>query len=168
MEVATVYRHALLGVRILHRDRWVHGDLKPDNIGVIGTGKSAKGVLLDIGGCIRLGAGGLVPPTPGIGGTVNYLAPESELEGFDSTADIWALGVIGYELTYGHHPWRLAQNPWREGAKYEKLRPTFNELYEKAINRLKRHSQMARESPSSGYIHRMYTLIMLYLERAPI
>jgi hypothetical protein len=48
--------------------------------------------------------------------------------------DVWPMGIIGYELTYGLHPLKLAVNPWRRGNEYERLRPTWKEKYEKAID----------------------------------
>jgi len=84
-EAARVFRDMLLAVKVLHDNGWLHGDLKPPNIDLIGTRSALE-------------------PTPGSGGTLNYIAPERELNPYDHSVDIWGLGCVGYELTYGRHP----------------------------------------------------------------
>jgi serine/threonine protein kinase len=46
IEAATAFHTALLGVKVMHDGRWLHRDLKPTNIGLIG--KPLRSVLLDI------------------------------------------------------------------------------------------------------------------------
>ncbi|KFY92196.1 hypothetical protein V500_04257 [Pseudogymnoascus sp. VKM F-4518 (FW-2643)] len=145
MEAARAFRDTLLGVRVLHDQRWMHGDLKPANIGMIGT--PPRAVLLDVGQATYLAPSATLDPKPGSGGTLNYLAPERELEPHDHLVDIWSLGVIGYELTYGHHPWRFSLNPWRDDKKEcEELRSAFHEKYQEAIDRLTCDSRSTRNS----------------------
>ena len=31
----------------------------------------------------------------------------------DHGVDIWATGVVAYELRHHRHPWKLADNPWK-------------------------------------------------------
>jgi protein kinase-like protein len=126
-----LFYDALQGLNFLHSHYWLHGDIKPANIGIDGH----RAVLLDIGGAVLRRPGEKVPPTPGRGGTVWYLAPERELQPYDKLVDVWAMGVIGYELSFGHHPWKSQYNPWRPG-KYEKLRPGFHDNYIEAMERL--------------------------------
>ena len=153
MEAARAFRDTLLGVRVLHDQRWVHGDLKPANIGMIGT--PPRAILLDVGQATCLALGATLGPKPGSGGTVNYLAPERELEPHDHLIDIWSLGVIGYELTYGHHPWRFRLNPWRDdNPKCRELRSAFHEKYQEAIDRLTYDSRSTQNSQE--HIHREY------------
>jgi serine/threonine protein kinase len=95
--------------------------------------KNNRASLLDIGSAIDLKSPPLVTPTPGHGGTVWYLAPEREMQDFGLPVDIWSMGVIGFELVYGHHPWSFSSNPWRSGN--EKLRPSFHSKYDAAMSR---------------------------------
>jgi len=110
------------GVKVMHDGRWLHRDLKPTNIGLIGPLRS---VLLDVGTSRHIQAGGSLRPEPGTVGTVGYLAPELELEDYDHSIDIWSMGIILFELTYNYHLWKYAINPWRDGKTNEALRPSF-------------------------------------------
>lgn len=132
-ESMDLFREALLGVEFLHSHGWLHRDLKPANIGVL-CRDPPRIVLLDLGGAIHAGSTP-VDPTPGCGGTVGYLAPERELQPYDCSVDVWAMGIIGYELLHGRHPWPLARNPWRQ-ENLAQLRPHFESMYDREISRL--------------------------------
>ncbi|MDI1475897.1 protein kinase [Polyangium sp. y55x31] len=80
-----------------HERNVVHRDLKPENI-----------MILDAGG-VKVLDFGLARPGDGLhpsdGGTLAYMAPEQWLgEKIDARADLWAVGVILYELLAGAHP----------------------------------------------------------------
>lgn len=43
-----------------------------------------------------------------LSGHTNYFAPEMILcEGYSEKVDIWCLGILTYELIYGHHPFAV-------------------------------------------------------------
>ena len=156
MEAAGAFREALLAVKVFHDHHWMHRDLKPANIGIIG--KPLRCILLDTGTSVYLKPGHGLQPNPGHRGTLNYLAPERELGKYDLSVDIWAMGVILYQLTYGHHPWKFAINPWRDEEENEKLRPEFRKSYQDVIDKMTADYQSAHQSPTQGYIHRRYSI----------
>jgi serine/threonine protein kinase len=152
IEAAAAFRDALLGLKGMHNANWLHRDLKPTNIGTIGT--PARCVLLDVGTSAYLRPGSTLQPHPGEIGTIGFLAPELELEAYDHSIDILAMGIILYYLTYGCHPFKYAINPWCKGKDNEKLRPAFQESYRNAVDKMSRDYNSSRQSPTDGYIHR--------------
>jgi serine/threonine protein kinase len=83
---------------------------------------------------LELAANDTLSPTPGSSGTISYLAPERELLPYDHAVDVWAAGVVGYELLYGYHLWQRSSNPWRLGG--EEHVPWFKQMYESGCNEL--------------------------------
>ena len=82
---------------VLHRAGYLHGDIKPSNIGFTSDG-SAK--LLDFG-LAHLTDDRNQPA----GGTVLYTSPALLAGGTAGAADdIWALCVVLYEMVVGRHP----------------------------------------------------------------
>jgi tetratricopeptide (TPR) repeat protein len=83
----------------LHRQGILHRDLKPDNILV--TGSQVK--LLDFGLSTPLVQ---EQDTWAIKGTLAYMAPElfNEASALTRQSDLYAAGMIAYEMLIGHHP----------------------------------------------------------------
>ncbi|KAG8470267.1 hypothetical protein KFE25_008688 [Diacronema lutheri] len=78
----------------VHRRAIIHRDLKPENIFIMGDGQLALG---DFGVAKELEHGAELAET--IVGTPYYLPPETVRgEPYSSKADVWALGVVLYEL----------------------------------------------------------------------
>jgi serine/threonine protein kinase len=154
IESATAFRSALLGLKVMHDAGWLHRDLKPSNIGLIS--KPLCSVLLDIDTSRHLQAGRMLRSEPGTCGTLGYVAPELEVDNYDHSIDIWSMGVVLFELTYGYHPWKYAFNPWRHGN--EGLRPFFQKSYQDAIDKMDSDYRTARVSPAKDYIHRQCSM----------
>lgn len=90
-------------VQFAHRNLIVHRDLKPSNILVTGDGRVK---LLDFGIAKLLGPRphGAAERTVA-GFTPGYAAPEQIRNGpIGTTADVFSLGVVAYELLSGAHP----------------------------------------------------------------
>jgi tetratricopeptide (TPR) repeat protein len=87
-----------------HANKIVHRDLKPDNVLLSGTGISNNVKLADLG--LALPAYGARISRAGmIVGTAAYMAPEQALgQPIDGRTDLYALGVLLYELTTGRLP----------------------------------------------------------------
>ncbi|MEJ2190123.1 MAG: protein kinase [Acidobacteriota bacterium] len=87
-----------------HDHGLVHRDLKPGNILLAGGTSSPAIKLVDLGLAVRE-RGVRLTREGGISGTVNYMAPEQALgQPVDGRADLYALGVMLYELTTGRLP----------------------------------------------------------------
>ena len=96
---------------VAHAAQIVHRDIKPDNVMVRPDGYIE---LLDFGlarlraDAVRAGMTGVTGPVTEAGmilGTVAYMAPEQARgEAVNPEADVFALGVLLYELVTGRHP----------------------------------------------------------------
>ncbi|TNJ29389.1 Kinase, NEK [Giardia muris] len=100
-EVWRCLREMASGLAYLHERGLVHRDLKPGN------------VLLSSDGRCVLGDFGLARATENssrtktTAGTPLYMAPEIHREErYDKSVDVWALGVVGYEMCTGRLPFR--------------------------------------------------------------
>lgn len=91
------------GLKQAHRLDIVHRDIKPQNI-LMDTDNRVK--ILDFGIAKFLDDVALTQPLDTIG-TIQYMSPE-QLRGYevDSRTDIWALGVLMYQLLSGTLPFQ--------------------------------------------------------------
>ncbi len=99
-----LFRAVCDAVSYAHANLIIHRDIKPSNI-MIDTGGKVR--LLDFGIAKLLDDTSLVPATTQAMLTPDYAAPE-QLDGQEPTvaADVYALGVVLFELLCGAGPWR--------------------------------------------------------------
>jgi serine/threonine-protein kinase len=96
------------GLEHAHDRGLIHRDLKPENVIVETQGDHEVARIVDFGiAILRDGADGEGRVTTGgiVLGTPHYMAPELATGGaFDHRVDLFALGVIAYELLCGRMP----------------------------------------------------------------
>ncbi|MCO6432115.1 MAG: serine/threonine protein kinase [Deltaproteobacteria bacterium] len=101
-DIIDLLKQALCGLEAIHAAGIVHRDIKPENLLL-----TKKGVLkISDLGLARADSANTLTNLGSMVGTPQYLAPEYiELGEADRRADIFALGVIGYEMLSGRSPW---------------------------------------------------------------
>jgi serine/threonine protein kinase len=129
------------GLHVLHENWIIHRDLKPENVLVFPGGRVAI-IDFDVA-CLADSDRGTPLGRPF--GTLRYRAPE-QLDGECCPAsDLWALGVIAYEMYTGQHPFASDGVPEEEITRAIRedpprrprdLRPELSPLEERRVLRL--------------------------------
>lgn len=102
-EVLDLLGQCLAGLAAAHACGLVHRDVKPANI-LLEHG-SGRAILVDFGLARRAGDGNRLTADGTVMGTVDYIAPEQAVGvKVDARADIYALGVIAYQMLSGRLP----------------------------------------------------------------
>jgi len=128
LERLKLFLQVCAAVQFAHQNLIVHRDLKPSNIIVT---KDGTPKLLDFGIAKLLSVDSALVETETIGRlfTPEYASPE-QLRGLPitTTSDVYALGVVLYELLSGHRPFSLASRSAEEIARMittaEPLKPS--------------------------------------------
>ena len=120
--IRQLWRQMLESVSIVHAERIVHGDLKPANFLLV----NGQVKLIDFGIACGIESGTTNIHRDSPMGTISYMAPETltynpSAAGHKTSraADIWALGIILYQLVYSHTPY--------ENVKRKKIQTVFDE-----------------------------------------
>jgi len=142
--VVEIAEQTCAGLSEAHRKKIVHRDIKPENIIVSRDGDNYKVKIIDFGIALAQ-EGGMVPtrtPTAGVIGTPEYISPEQvmparyyldepgERPGY--SADIYAMGVVIYEMLTGKRPFAgngyevALKHTWEIPVAPSKVRPDLN------------------------------------------
>lgn len=115
-EVDGLLRQIAAALDYAHRQGVIHRDIKPDNILL---DKEGHPLLADFGIAKMAGGGSKLTVTGGLVGTPAYMAPEQASGESDITAsaDIYALGVVVYEMLTGKQPF-TAETPMQVVLKH--------------------------------------------------
>ena len=60
VEAAAAFSDALKALKTMHGECWVHTDIKPANIGIMGKKAPYRAVLLDTGSSVRFERGSMI------------------------------------------------------------------------------------------------------------
>ena len=91
----------------LHTNNIIHRDIKPGNIMLNKTGRDVRPIITDFGLAKVLGDSSLISQSA-VAGTFAYISPE-QIEArrdIDGRADIYALGVMTYQMLTGELPFK--------------------------------------------------------------
>jgi len=119
-EVLAIGRDVLAAITEIWSQRIVHGDIKPSNIMLRGSGSS---VLIDLGAARHLEQDNS-PAARRPFGTPGYLSPEQArgTKGLSCASDIFSLGVVMLRCLMGRHPTDYSQSALADGLRASAFR----------------------------------------------
>jgi ATP-dependent Clp protease ATP-binding subunit ClpC len=104
--VAYIMRALGQALSAAHKEKVYHRDLKPENIMLHDTGDDEQIKVIDFGiATVKDSQVAANKTLTMVAGTLNYMAPEQLMGKPDAVSDIYALGVIAYEMLTGRVPY---------------------------------------------------------------
>ncbi len=150
----------------LHSRGVIHRDIKSSNVMQTASGRL---VLLDFGLARALDSTTVTRQSE-VMGTLPYMPPE-QLRGdpVDSRADVWAFGIVLYEMIFGSRPWK-ANDTVRLAVEILSGRPTVPEDYREAVgapmaellNEALNPNLKERIADGAGLLNRLRDMAALY------
>jgi serine/threonine protein kinase/tetratricopeptide (TPR) repeat protein len=99
-----IIRQVCLALEAAHGAGIIHRDLKPQNI--MQDAKTGRILVMDFGLARTIGGDGMTQ-TGALLGTIEYMSPEQSMgKALDQRSDIFAVGLIFYELLIGKTPYK--------------------------------------------------------------
>ncbi len=99
-----IIRQVCLALDAAHTAGIIHRDLKPQNI--MEEAKTGRILVMDFGLARTIGGDGMTQ-TGALLGTIEYMSPEQSMgKSLDQRSDIFAVGLIFYELLVGKTPYK--------------------------------------------------------------
>ncbi len=173
-QVAALVGKLALALQEAHTRKVIHRDLKPANVMIKTTGQRREPVIVDFGLARRENPQEQRLTRSGqVMGTLGYMAPEQirgDLKEIGPACDIYALGVILYELLTGRLPFSgsglavagqiLTQAPLPPSTHRSDLDPALEAICLKAMAKAvgDRYASMAELAAAlTGFIHSLST-----------
>ena len=106
-EVVRLLQQASRGLEVVHAEGVIHRDIKPENLLL----SLAGDLRISDFGIARLAEGRKLTAQGAVLGTVDYLSPEYLRDDvLDARSDIYALGLVAYEMITGQKPYESDSN----------------------------------------------------------
>ncbi|MGB7537409.1 MAG: serine/threonine-protein kinase [Anaerolineales bacterium] len=147
------------GIAYCHEHGVIHRDLKPENILVTAAGQP---VILDFGLALtRKGRRITYPKLSSIAGTPEYMAPE-QVDGQrgDQRTDLYAIGIIFYEMLAGHPPFEgdspvavMGQHVFRPIPRLDREQPAVSESLAAIVIRCLQKKPVDRFPDVRAFLH---------------
>jgi serine/threonine-protein kinase len=102
LQMLEILREVAVGVAYAHERNVIHRDLKPENILLTRRGGELHAKVSDFG----ISTLGTSLGTRSWIGSPAYMAPEQFYDAYDQRVDVYALGVIAFEIICGRRPFR--------------------------------------------------------------
>lgn len=104
-EACQLLAQVAAGLEVIHRGGTVHRDLKPENVLLeVEPGHALRARITDFGVARSVAAASITQHGSFLG-TPDYMAPETgQVDATSPPVDIYALGVMGYEMLTGRRP----------------------------------------------------------------
>ena len=104
-EAVEIFHQICMALETAHGVGILHRDLKPQN--VMQEDATGRVVVMDFGLARMIDSSDGMTQTGALVGTLNYMSPEQALgKDLDQRSDIFALGLIAYEMLTGSMPFR--------------------------------------------------------------
>jgi len=179
---ALVVREVAEALTAIHFKDIVHRDIKPTNIIATGGGSEPERVkIVDFGIAKKIGGGkGQDLTEPGlVAATVHYASPEQLRGSPEQRSDIYALGVVLYELLTGRRPFEASTqgelfsmilDPAVSPPRLQQARPDleFPQVLQKVLNRALEKDPANRYSTATEFSDALAGLVPALAETVRI
>jgi tetratricopeptide (TPR) repeat protein len=130
-EALNIARQVAAGLAAAHQAGVIHRDLKPENIMV---GADGTAVIMDFGISRSVSGTATATALGGVVGTLEYMAPEqAQGQPVDPRADIYAFGLMLYDMLTGRQRLTRSDNPMSEIMSRMQHAPTALRQLDQAI-----------------------------------
>ncbi len=167
-EAIDIIKKVCSGLDVAHRKGIVHRDVKPGNI-LFKT--SGEPLLTDFGIAKRLTMDQDLTMTGVFLGSPNYMAPEQAEDGpIDGRADIYALGVILYEMLVGQKPYKsesIIDVIVQHKQAPVPILPEKHQVYQPLLNMMMAKNRKNRFRDAASVLHFIHHLEQLESLKVP-
>lgn len=134
--LAVAFRSAMIALEGIHSRRFIHRDLKLDNLLMMSNEENSSIKIIDFGLMVRLADGQSIFQDRDVVGTEGFFAPESiQSHQYSYKSDVWQAGCILYCMLCGHpafHSEARYRSAQVRGQYYPMVGPEWTSISEQA------------------------------------